>query len=514
MKDNSIVAQYQDSVVGTLSGWDRLIFRGYMSMFATAGGILTWLSHIGVLVKDFSEHAKAKTEELKKEWILSTGLAGRPYRYLNSSQLSKEQTAWDVFRKDPVETGLICSFGCVEPCRTFQIAKVPGYDRIELRKKIGKCLHLYKYWMDREFGFVSARIQTWYPFDIQIYINGREWLSKKMDARGMRYTRWDNSFPWIDDFHKAQKLMNQSHRKNWIRSLNRILKFANRSHAKMFPTMEYYWTAFQTEWATDICFDSPGSLQAIYTPMVRGAMTALSAKSVLRFMGKRMSFQGEVTGDYRHRAEGIRIKHAAGGNSIKAYDKGGQILRIETTINRPYHFRVFRPKQNGPADDLQWRLLRKSVVDMKRRAEVSQRANDRYADSLATLDTSKPAKEIVATICRRARHGKTRYRSLRPWSTEDRALLEAVNRGEWITHGFANNDIAQLLYPTASKDSSRRKQLSSRVSYRLRILRAHGVIRKIKGRRRYNVTHKGREIINTVLLTQNATLQQLNALAA
>ena len=63
-------------------------------------------------------------------------------------------------------------------------------------------------------------------------------------------------------------------------------------------------------------------------------------------------------------------------------------------------------------------------------------------------------------------------------------------------------------------DRSQRHRIASRVSYRLRLLRQHGLIRKVKNQRRYHVTPKGRKIISAVLAAQHATLQQLNAIAA
>ena len=53
---------------------------------------------------------------------------------------------------------------------------------------------------------MHARIQTWAPFNIQVCINGREWLSRQMDRQGIAYRRYNNSFPWISDLAAAQEL--------------------------------------------------------------------------------------------------------------------------------------------------------------------------------------------------------------------------------------------------------------------------------------------------------------------
>ncbi len=59
------------------------------------------------------------------------------------------------------------------------------------------------------FGFMSARIQTWLPFRIQICVNGREWLARSMDAAGLHYVQRDNCFTWLEHPERVQRLMDQ-----------------------------------------------------------------------------------------------------------------------------------------------------------------------------------------------------------------------------------------------------------------------------------------------------------------
>ena len=158
--------------------------------------------------------------------------------------------------------------------------------------------------------------------------------------------------------------------------------------------------------------------------------------------------------------------------------------------------------------------MRRGVADMYRRAVVSGQSNDRYADALASLDTSTPIGQLAAKVCRPVRKDGTRYRALRPWSEQDRKLLDSISDGKFAVAGFCNRDLAQELYPPTDGDPLARRRIASKVSYRLRILRAHGLIRKSPGRRRYHITTKGREITTAMSRTQHITLQQLNALAA
>ena len=158
--------------------------------------------------------------------------------------------------------------------------------------------------------------------------------------------------------------------------------------------------------------------------------------------------------------------------------------------------------------------MRKGVADMHRRAEVSQQCNDRYAEALASLDTTTPIGTLAARVCRRVSKDGKRYRALRPWSEEDQKLLEVLSDAGFTVSGFRNRDLAARLYRCAKDDSAGRARIASKVSYRIRILRAHGLIRKLPNQRRYHVTAKGREILTALCRSQHITLQQLNATAA
>jgi len=73
--------------------------------------------------------------------------------------------------------------------------------------------------------------------------------------------------------------------------------------------------------------------------------------------------------DLKRFQEGDRVKYRLNGNSTKFYDKAysdyGSVLRgAETTLNQVQDFRVYRPKEGGPEDDLQWRPMRKGIADL------------------------------------------------------------------------------------------------------------------------------------------------------
>jgi hypothetical protein len=97
--------------------------------------------------------------------------------------------------------------------------------------------------------------------------------------------------------------------------------------------------------------------------------------------------------------------------------------------------------------------------------------------------------------------------------TDDRRLLEAVNRGEFALHGFRNRDLRALFFPRIL-DPLQIRRRSAWVSRQLRLLRAHSLISKITGTHRYQLTPAGRKVIIAILSALRSTVAQLTPVAA
>jgi len=512
------IQKYQSDVTGVLSGWDRLMIRGTLRALAVASGMMNYLSYLGVLLKDFGRFVEGASEKLRSACYETAHRLERPIQYLPSTQTRKEDVAVDIAQRDGITEGLIGLLTCVEPCMSYSIRRDRAQKKLVLQPALRKCLHIYHYWMDRDFGLMHARIQTWFPFSIQVCLNGRSWLARQMDRQGMEYRRLGNCFIWLKDAAASQALMDELLRLNWPDYLDGLAAKVNPVLADLLQgyRVGYYWSVYESEWATDVMFRLPSALAAIYPALARGVITAFGSSNVLRFLGKRPTGvpQAEVSTDYRRRPEGLRVKHAVGSNSVKMYDKQGSVLRVETTINNPREMKVYR---SGESDSgrLQrsWRRMRKGVVDLRRRAEVSQGCNERYYQALAGLDTSTPLRKLIGSVCQPKTLGRCRMRALRPWSQEDMALLRAVNRAEYALSGFRNRQLASVLYPSA-RTPREKHRAAARVSHRLRLLRAHRLVRKIPHAHRYHLTVKGRQIITAILQTQELTLATLTQAAA
>jgi hypothetical protein len=159
---NKFIANHQDEISGVLSGFDRLVFRGTLRSIAYARGMNQYLSSNHLLLKDFGGHVERVSQQLKTASLAEAAAMGRPVRYLASAKISKEEIAHGIAVEDDIRQGLVCVLTSVEPCRTVEIYRNRETKHLQLQPRIRKCLFLYHYLVHPIFGFLKARIQTWF----------------------------------------------------------------------------------------------------------------------------------------------------------------------------------------------------------------------------------------------------------------------------------------------------------------------------------------------------------------
>jgi len=518
----AFLKKHQKNIFGSINGWDRLSIRGTIRWLSSLAGIGSYLSINRILHKDFGQWAESMTETIRSSCKAVADQLNIEKRYLQRSALNKEAIAKEIARTNGIESGPICMLSVVEPSYSPSVVGNRSSQKLEIQMRHRRCIWLYFYFNDPNWGLGHFRLQTWLPFTIKGCLNGREWLSRQMDQQGIDYIQSDNCFRWISDIDRAQELFDQQQRLDWNEAFENLAfpYFGVMKEVFGEQPLEYYWSVDESEWATDVMFRKTEDLDRLFPLLTRYGMDVTDSTNVLRFLGKIPSsapMPGRLTGDLRsnrrRRYEGVRVKHWYDRNSIKMYNKAGNVLRVETTINNPRGFKVYRTDPESPQEPGKWTKMRKGISDIHRRSEVSQKANERYLESLAACESEMTLKQCTESVCQRTRLGKQPIRAMNPWNSEDYRLIEFLAQGQWEINGFRNKDLTAFIFDS-SETHRTAKQKSSRSTRLIRMLRAHGLIKKVPRTHRYMLTDKGYSITALIKASSPVQAEQIIALAA
>src|SRR5262249_7681218 len=351
----SFLSRFGTWISFVLSGFDRLRFRGESRLLNNARGLDSYLYQHKIRYTDFPDHCEGLTKQLRTQTIAGARQEGVPLKPLDSPEIDKEAVAQQLATTHPCTSGRLAVLSCVELCWTYRLRK-NSLGLVKPVKERAKCAHYYHYLQHPEFGLCYVRVQTWFPFTIRVGLNGRHWLCQQLQHRRVPFQRRGNLLVAVDKVELAQRLLQQQYHANWpalLRDLSQPVQplWDYLEHTVHTP---YYWTTEQSELATDFVFRSPDDLARWFPLWLRHGIDTLQCRDVLRYLGKKVSNHGygsctgEVKIDLRHRVEGTRLKFWYHSNSLKIYDKEGIALRIETTINQPHGFRVYRTMEGDP----------------------------------------------------------------------------------------------------------------------------------------------------------------------
>jgi hypothetical protein len=383
---HAFLTQFAALVRGVLSGFDRLFFCGSLRRVSYCRGLQHYLWAHRIPYKDFAAHSlevSARLEEASRRWARQRG---REIRSLNSAQHRKEDIARAIAARDRIQNGLIGVRRRVDPCMSFQINNNHQTRQLAIHDRQRKCLHLYHDQIHPIFGFMPARIQTWFPFRVWVCINGRAWLARPLDQAKRHYLRRDHTFTWLEDVAQAQALFDQQLQAHWPSLLGDLAAALNPVPDDIFAhyPCPYYGTVSDSAWASEVLFRDRAALDAVDPRLLRDAIQTFTAVDVLRFLGKPVPANGQVPHHRRHevssnvkeRREGIRLKHWLNGNSVKIDDQPS-VRRVETLMRDPQDVKVYRAAEGAPDGPKEWRPLRRGVADLPRRAAVGQAAKER-----------------------------------------------------------------------------------------------------------------------------------------
>jgi len=476
-----------------------------------------------VLNKDFKEYVMKQSQVIVKsaEEIAQTQ-SGQKIAYIPSLNERKEALAHKRQEESGKKEGLIGVWSCLESCNTFRSTFDPTKKYPSLKFERSKCKHLYFYFDNPVYGFMSVRLQTWTPYEIQIALNGRQWLRRSLDAAGCGYIVNGNKFLHIDDYDLAQRLLDAQIQTDFDKMLDKIVP-------SVFPVMpevlgkglSYYWTFWQTETAKDYIFKNPDDLGALMDDFQLHALVTGHGERILKYFGSPAKTNGqpyqrtspEILSRTNTWYDGLRVRHWNDRNSVKFYNEHN-VLRFEATINNPSKFKILRHSENQGKDEPKKLLkMRKGTADAAARAEVSTSIINRFTDHMSTVKEQTRLGELLSSVeAPKVDDGK-RVRALDVFG-KDKEFLQAISDPALDIHAITNKELQGILKGTPWAKNMTGKQLSGRISRHLALLRKHDLIEKLPNQRRYRLTDKGRKLTSALNAALAVSVEGLLELAA
>lgn len=485
---SQLTDRYANQIAGTLECLDRVVITGTLPTACYAEGMTRFLSAHQIRIFDYFDFTKPLKNTLHENAKRRAGEAGLEIEFIRKSKdVRKEQRIQEILKDRGDHPGLVHVFSAMETCTSYKPWHDKSTHRTFLKPDSGRCLHYYFYFIDEELGLCYLRVPTWCPFRLQFYFNGHNWLARQLDKQGIGYRMLDNAFVAIDDWATAGELAQRFD----VRELHRRL---DQYAARFCPIQQtfgesYHWSLMQVEYATDLVFRRGEDLAPVYEEITRTAIHAVKAEQIATFLGKKLhaNYQAEMGSHFYTRIEGTCLKHQAGRQAaIKMYDKFGQILRMETTVNDVHFFKHYRKVEHRDGtSSMKQAPLQKTIYSLPVLMELCRAANRRYHEFISALDDPSDGLKKIRKIADPVRTSSRNYPGFNLLAAEDQQVFQVLARGEHFLKGLSNRLLRKLLPG----------KTSGQISRLLKRLRTHGLIKKVGRSYRYYLTKLGQSTV-------------------
>jgi hypothetical protein len=338
----------------------------------------------------------------------------------------------------------------------------------------------YFYCVDTDFGPFFLKFSSYFPYTAKLCINGNEYAKRQATKAGIGYTALDNGFATCDDPAKVQAICDQLDAekidallRKWLAILPHPVPAADRE------TYRYDISILQVEFSLTQMLDRPISGRVFFEQVIRDNLDIGRPDHVGLVFNRKILTKGRNTtpGRFRTRVitDGVTPSlHIDYKNTkIKQYHKEGRALRTETTINETWDFSIGKRLHNLPA-------LRQIGFSANRRLlRVQTISHDPAEGTTAINATCQPVTTNTGA----------RVAGLRLTDARAHALLATLCQFRLQPAGFTNRDLRHNLGPLLGRNPE--QITTSQASYDLRRLRTHGLITRIRGTHRYQVTDTG-----------------------
>ena len=477
----SFFSELNEHIDFSYSSFDRVLFRGYITNLFFEGQVISLLRNLGfknhsngvlkLLTGQLNSHIQQEAERLNIQihWW-GTEEKEKCHSKIDFVEAQYSQQLQVANKKSKV----ICIVKAIENAGTFankQIRTKEGktFEKMYSCHKFVSQYYIYIH--DQELGLCYLKIASYMPFVCESYMNGHNYLRQQQDLYQSEYKMHDNAFIAVSDLALLQRLVKEFQPSIALKRvdywMDKFFRFDKGSKHTCSKLLKHNWFTYQTEISTNIIFKSPNFAKSLFQRVLQKHHTTGLPDRLTGISGLSKPYHTSKTVQRTYAVQAC-IKHWLEKNSIKGYNKGACLLRVEATINNP---------------DLHGLKLKKPACNLQAYYWYGIKSNSRYLATFLDVGISRLSSEVhqkyqqtVVTV----KGKKVSAPDLR--KPEQIALLEVLLNANNYALGFRNRDLRVKLGKSWK---------TAKIAYELQKLRARGAVKKMQNTHYYQLTEEG-----------------------
>jgi len=488
---DSVIELCKEQVVGWYDSIDRLRVGGVLRTLQQAGSVVTFMK----LCYPGEERPLRRFPELTQR--LKSGvmkLVGRGVPYLEAVRVSDDAVQeWlaALYAVGPRAGSLVAIVRTIEgvssfSCRARKHNQAKGHPKTGrltaktaehhlTRARHNICVY-YFFVYDAHWGRASIRLTSYVPFEVSLHLNGHDYLERQMLRQRRQITMAANAVAKVADW-KALRELAEADLEPALRRFGAYW-MARLPHGLTAAQLDmlggYYWYLQVLEVSHNFVFGSPDQCRPVFETLLLHNQLLGSPDTIRYLFGMTRGPRRCTSSQLTLRTPMGCFKAFYGSNWLKCYDKQGFILRFELVMNMATDF-----------------VASKSLSNLRYLTHLGQNVCKRLERTCLTAVSCPVSARAYKSLVEPGTdaYGR-RYPAIRPERPAQQALLATIFSLTHCAAGFSNRELR------AKHQQQHGVPLKpSQASYRMRTLRAHGLIEPVGGRRRHQLTRAGRPIV-------------------
>src|SRR5271166_2100201 len=510
---DELSSYYAELLEGSYDCVDRVVLNAYFPMGQTGGGLRTWWRQL------HGSDANLNDGELRD---MAGTLSRRLRAYCARHQVPvmdaeagqrKHELAEEHLPKDPKFRGLFLVITGNAPAPVWEVKRNARNQIIEVqhRRKWPYVKHYYFHLIDAEWGHVTLRMCGYPPFGTQVILNGHEWVERQAVRQQVTVAKSGNCFVEGSDFAQVNRLAALLQRESAIGKLAAVcerwiyssaLCFALTREEQQRTGFQYQYSVFQLELSRNLLFWRGTTMDEVYQKLIDRTRAPLDLKQVKTIFGfshrphhtaKRGRERTEVFKAVQAASYDLTVFKVKWGNlTLKIYDKGGRVLRIEVVVHNAKELRSGKMLHKLPV------LLERMRDMLVRFLGTVQAAHVSFLDEGAFEGLSEPTTR-----------GTRRLAGIDLNKARNRPVVDAVVALSTRPNGFTVAQLAEAVRQRSGQDANMYSPRNA--AYDVAKLVGKTLVRRIERSRRYAVDPPGVRTLCAYLLLREKVIKPLLA---